>query len=1074
MKKRLPFFIYFLLLLSPGICQSVQADFSVKPSICISENVDLVNQSSNADRYEWDLCQGDLTLTPTGFNLRTLGGSVTTGVDIVFDGSNWYGFVTSQGTNSIIRLDFGSDIHNTPIVVNLGNISGNTNSPTDIKVVVENGNWYGFVYGISAPLLSRINFGSALTNVPTADVVVTGAGSVNGGFDIQRDNSNWNVVFTLNSSFTVIRLASINATPLPADIISGITNPYGNTLGDIVLQKDGVNYYGYTVAYGNKTLQKLNFGSSLFTTPSIEDVSLPILSGVSPYGIDTGYDNGNYYLFISTLEGSLLRVDLGSDLTLNTSAATNLGNLTVLENTLKFRIVKHKSEWLGFSPSWATTQFYRVSFPVATCQPEFASVLEAEHPVVAFSSAGQKSITLRAFKNSGEFSEHSNVLIVTPEVSPTIDFTYNNICANSLTTFTPVSSGTIALYDWDFGDAATSTDIQPTHQYGSKATYPVELAITADNGCHNFVRKSVSMYDIPVADFSLPGSNPLCTNQNLLFNNTSVIDNDHPVAWEWTINGAVVSNNEDLIHAFTSTSNQEIKLKASLTGCSTEKIENISTLVTGPVVEFSWAGQCEDANVVFTNNSSGTITGYSWNFDDGQISTLVNPVNAFANPGVYDVVLTASNAAGCNNTASKQLTIYSVPQVNFTALAPPFSCSGTPTQYNDLTPPPVDSNLNSWNWNFGDIGSPSNTSTQRNPQHTYATAADYTVELTVTTNFSCSGTLQKTVTIHPAPTAAFNHSALCEDAVVTFSDAASTNQAWSWQIGSSFYFTENPEHTFSNAGNYEVILSVTGANNCVGSTSETIIIPNKLNVDFSTLRSCVNQQAEFTDVTNDSSDPITDVSWDFGGLGTSETTPTAFTFSETGTVNVMLTVTTQSGCAYPVTKSINIEQGPLAAFTATPNEGEGPLTVQFTNTSLNANTFNWKFNSTGSASTSPSPTFIYYDAGSYTVELIANDLNSCVDTTRQLIEVLAPSEVNPPAPNPSTGAFTIEWKPDEETKTVIVLVDATGREIRNFEVMANVGVNRYILDITGEQAGLYILKIKYSNTFKTYRLMVFE
>ncbi|HET9054895.1 MAG TPA: PKD domain-containing protein, partial [Cyclobacteriaceae bacterium] len=458
----------------------------------------------------------------------------------------------------------------------------------------------------------------------------------------------------------------------------------------------------------------------------------------------------------------------------------------------------------------------------------------------------------------------------------------------------------------------------------------------------------------------------------------------------------------------------------------------------------------------------------------GQTSDQVNTENVYAEPGPYTVTLTASNAAGCNNTLSKPLIIYSKPEVDFTALAPPFSCSGTPTQFNDLTPPPPDSNLSLWQWNFGDAGSPSNTATQRNPQHTYATAGDYTVNLTVTTNFSCSETFQKTVTIHQTPTAAFTHSPLCEDLEVTFSDAASANHAWNWQIGSDFYFTESPVHVFNNPGNYNVALSVTGTNNCIGSTAGTVVIPNKLNVDFSSLKNCVNQQTVFTDLTNDTSDPVTGVNWNFGVLGSATTNPATFRFPETGVVNVTLTVTTQSGCVFPFTKPVDIKQGPLASFTANPNTGEAPLNVQFINTSLNANTYNWKFDAAGASATQPSSAFIYLDEGNYTAELVATDLNNCTDTTQQLIEVLAPSELRPPSPNPGNGVFTIEWKPPVQTQTSIVLVDALGREIRNFEVLATAGLNRYILNIVDEQPGFYMLRIGYLNTVKTYRLVVSE
>ena len=45
---------------------------------------------------------------------------------------------------------------------------------------------------------------------------------------------------------------------------------------------------------------------------------------------------------------------------------------------------------------------------------------------------------------------------------------------------------------------------------------------------------------------------------------------------------------------------------------------------------------------------------------------------------------------------------------------------------------------------------------------------------------------------------------------------------------------------------------------------------------------------------------------------------------------------------------------------------------------------------------------------------------------------------------------------------------------RTFEVMSTAGINRYTLDITGEQSGMYMLTIRYLNAVKTYRLMVSE
>ena len=57
--------------------------------------------------------------------------------------------------------------------------------------------------------------------------------------------------------------------------------------------------------------------------------------------------------------------------------------------------------------------------------------------------------------------------------------------------------------------------------------------------------------------------------------------------------------------------------------------------------------------VTFTSLSTGTepLT-FAWNFGDGSAenATVQNPVHTYANVGVYNVSLTASNIAGSNTT----------------------------------------------------------------------------------------------------------------------------------------------------------------------------------------------------------------------------------------------------------------------------------------------------------------------------------------------------------------------------------------------------------------------------------------
>lgn len=155
----------------------------------------------------------------------------------------------------------------------------------------------------------------------------------------------------------------------------------------------------------------------------------------------------------------------------------------------------------------------------------------------------------------------------------------------------------------------------------------------------------LTIYNVPVANFDPPPVNPFCTKSRIYFTNTSSFDIVSNPIWEWSLNGSVVSSSKDLLTQFSTTSAQEIKLKASIPGCENESIQNVSTVFQGPAVDFNALTDAK-APVNFVNASSGTVTGYTWDFGDGNQSSLVNPTNTFLSHGNFDVVLTVTEYCG--------------------------------------------------------------------------------------------------------------------------------------------------------------------------------------------------------------------------------------------------------------------------------------------------------------------------------------------------------------------------------------------------------------------------------------------
>jgi PKD repeat protein len=133
--------------------------------------------------------------------------------------------------------------------------------------------------------------------------------------------------------------------------------------------------------------------------------------------------------------------------------------------------------------------------------------------------------------------------------------------------------------------------------------------------------------------------------------------------------------------------------------------------------------------VTFSNQSTGTLTSYAWNFGDGTTSTAANPTHSYAAAGTYSVSLTVSGAGTSNTKTRANLITVSAPTTAPVANFSANKTSGTAPLSVVFTSASTGS-ISSYAWNFGDGTS----STAQNPTHSYAAAGTYSVSLTVSGN----------------------------------------------------------------------------------------------------------------------------------------------------------------------------------------------------------------------------------------------------------------------------------------------------------------------------------------------------
>ncbi|HEX5171555.1 MAG TPA: PKD domain-containing protein [Cyclobacteriaceae bacterium] len=1024
-------------------------DFSIETTACKEQNVFIENLTKDGARYEWEFCAGNLSSIPTATSFYSTSSFQNVNYLTYYEeANNHYGFVVDRTNRKIYRLDFGSSIDNIPTIVDLGNLGQNFLQPIQLQLFKENEILYGLLIDFESSILYRITFGSTVTNTSPSVISLGTLSALNGpiGLAVLHDGVSVKaLVSNFNSSkCSLIDFgASIGFTPTVSQIELG----FGTTrYRGLTVINDQDNWFAFVCNDQNNMVRVLKFSGALNGSPTVTTIN----SIMGANSIQAQYDGGIRYAFVQSLNGDLYRLLFSNDWSQPPSVA-NLGKLGILSSASRGITIIRKNGQLstGLIINSSST-IIKLDFST-DCQSSISFSTDETPPSYAYISSGTYTVTLTAYSSVNKSARLSKQILVGSNTSPDIGFDLENSCAHHDVNFTMLNnSGDVIDHTWDFGDANHSAIQNPTHQYDESGDYDVTLEVIASNGCKNLTQQTVSIYNEPLADFYVPNVSTFCTNQAYLFENTSIVDLRYPVAWRWFVNGIEQTNEEDFEFAFDQQTQQDITLAASIPGCENSMTKTISSLLEGPTVDFSSIGRCEDNEVIFADNSLGDVATYQWSFDDGGVSDLQDPVHIFLTPGVFNVTLQANSSNGCQNTKTKPITIYSKPQPNFQLELPPFSCSGMPSQFTDLTPSPVDSNISGWSWSFGDSGSGMNSSFSKNPTHIYDNARQYDVTLTAETNYGCVDSLKKMVTIAQTPIVQIENTPACDDVPVTFSASSSESlQSWNWQIGITHFSIPEPTYLFNNPGDYTVNLDAVGTNNCIASTAKNVIVPQTLVPDFAVQKNCINQSTEFTDATFVYDDPIAEHAWSFGDTGTGAGSPISHSYQSTGNYAVSLGITTSSGCSYTRTKTIAVGSPPVASFAASPEVGVPPFNVNFTNTSTGATSYLWNFNDENSStSTEVSPEFTFLEYGNYVVDLTAYNALNCSHTVSKVITGALPLvnvglENLVLSENTSgllTGQVVIYNKGNFTVQNLKLLIDLSGIEIQQ---MVNQAIPAY-------------------------------
>ncbi|MEO1715423.1 MAG: PKD domain-containing protein, partial [Bacteroidota bacterium] len=227
---------------------------------------------------------------------------------------------------------------------------------------------------------------------------------------------------------------------------------------------------------------------------------------------------------------------------------------------------------------------------------------------------------------------------------------------------------------------------------------------------------------------------------------------------------------------------------------------NNEIIVEGPP-EADFSVIIDELTIVFQNNTLGGNT-YQWDFGDQNTSLQEAPTYTYQDNGIYEVTLIATNDCG-QDTSVQAVTTGIVPEANFIAESTG-GCAPVSIHFIDLSQGLVTSRM----WSFPG-GDPS-TSADSTVLVTYENPGTYDVSL-IAINATAADTVISTefIEVFDQPMAGFTFEQ--DGATLSFTNTSTgsgLNYEWDFGDNSPVSSEENPIHTYTENGTYEIVLTV--------------------------------------------------------------------------------------------------------------------------------------------------------------------------------------------------------------------------------------------------------------------------
>lgn len=628
----------------------------------------------------------------------------------------------------------------------------------------------------------------------------------------------------------------------------------------------------------------------------------------------------------------------------------------------------------------------------------------------------------------------SNTVQVTVDPLPVANAgTAQTVCQGTAVTLTG-SGG--ASYVWNPGNINTqNANVTPA----STTTYT--LTVTSAGGCTDADQVVITVNPMPTVD----AGNGLSVCKGSSVNLAASTGAGNYLWVPGNLNTSSITVTPSVTTTYTVTVSDAI-------GCSGN--DTVTVVVNPiPVASFNNSGPvCLGNAINFTDASAvttGSISGWSWSFDNGQNSAQQNPSMTYAGSGTFNVELIVTSNAGCKDTTLNVVRVNALPIANAgnnASICPGFnttlsgaggsqyvwnpgnllsqnitvSPASTTTYTLEVTDPngcrstdlvdvvvnPVPiayagtdqdicigesttlfaSGGSSYLWTPGNVNA---SSMNVSPN------ASVTYNVLVTNTFGCQANDQVLVNVNPLPVASFTSSgAVCQFNNVTFTDHSTagtgTVTSWAWDFGNNVSSSaQNPVVPYNTPGNYTVSMIVTSAAGCKDTVTQPLNIWAKPVASYSQTDVCFGNPISFSNASSISDATPLAYSWNLGDNTLSSNATPTHQYSSYGSYQASLLVTSVHGCVDSVSRTVNVYALPDAAFStsAVCEDNEANFTDGSSIPDGNISSWYWTFGD-GNTGADPSPNHTYVDAGVYPIHMLITSNHGCQDSTDGVIRVI--------------------------------------------------------------------------------------